>query len=825
LKKLVKPISYFLGGVLLLFLITFAVLSIYVSTHKEELIAKATQEISSTIGGTASVADLSVSFFKSFPSLSIDLQNLDIRDSAYARHRHKLLSLANVFLRVNPLKLAIGKIALTKIELESGSVYIYTDSSGYSNDYLLKGRSDKSAKPSSETTEHLFDKITLKNISATVNDLSKNKLFDIVIKNLVAKTKQDGDLISILVSESIFVKSLAFNTKQGSYLANHSLIGNYTLFYNTTKKELSFDSIRMLISKQPFNLTGSFAFGKKQSFSLKVKTDQLGFVFAKSLLTPKTAAGISIVSLEGPLDIAATLNGSLNEGDPLVVANWTTRNNTLTTPLLNFDSCSFTGMYTNEVVAGKQRNDSNSKVEAYSFTGNWRGLNMRSEKIVLNNLTTPILEATLLSDFSLAQLNAVLQTESLVLNGGLGKMNLHYKGPVDYITPQNASLNGSVVLTRGNLVLQPSQANLSNCNGSIHFINADLVIDSLVTTISKNPIYFSGEAKNVLALLGESPGGLSLTLNAHASLLNIDHLSSILLRKLPSNKTAVKQKNKGRLSKSVEQIDGLLSNGSIAVNISADRLQMKNFEGSRLKANILIDQNAWQIKQASLQQGAGSLSVVAKATTEDNNHFKLNASIDMKNLDARKIWYGFNNFGVPALSYQNIRGVLSSRSSFSMLIDKSGNFDLGSLSGNADFSIKKGALINFKPLQSVESFLVKNRNLADISFAEIKDYISFNKGEIRMGRMEINSSVLSLFVEGVYNTAGKTDIRIQVPVSNLKKRGADYKPENLGAGRSGGMSVFLRAISGEDGKIKLKYDLLGRFRKTVLDTAINKKNP
>ena len=825
MKKLVKQVSIFLGSVLLLLLIAYAVLSIYVSTHKKELIAKATLEISSVIGGTVSVSDVSVSLFKSFPSLSIDLKKLDIRDSAFSKHRHPLLYAENLFLRVNPIKLLVGNISLTSLELNTAGVYLYTDSSGYSNSYLSHPKSVKSNEPASQTTKHLFDKVVLKNVSVTINDLSKNKLFDIVLNNLVVKTKQNGDAIPLSVSQSIFVKSLAFNTQQGSYLENHSLIGDYTLSYNIAKQELSFDSIRMEISKQPFFFTGSITLGKEQRFSLRAKTEKIGFDFAKSLLTQKTAKGISIVSVDGALDISASLTGSLEGGDPLVVAKWVARNNSLKTPLLSFDSCSFSGTYTNEVVGGRTRNDSNSKVEAYSFSGNWRGLNMRSEKIVLNSLTTPILEADLISDFSLARLNAILQTESLTLNNGQGKMELRYKGPVDHISPQNASLNGSLKITQGNLLLQPSQSNLSDCNGFLRFVNSDLIIDSLVTTISNNPIRFSGEAKNVLALLGESSGGLSLTLNARATLLNIDHLSSILLRKLPSKNTTAKQKNSGRLSKSVEKIDALLSSGSVAVNISADRLQMKNFEATRLKANILIDQNAWQIKQASLQQGSGSLVVIAKAVTADNNHFKLNGGIEMKNLDARKIWFGFNNFGVPALSYQNIKGVLSANTSFSLLIDKSGGFDMNSFNGNASFSITKGALINFKPLQTVETFLLKNRNLSDISFAEIKDYISFDKGDIRIGRMEINSSVLSLFVEGVYSPTGKTDIRIQVPVSNLKKRGAGYKPENLGASRGGGPSVFLRAKSGEDGKIKLKYDLLGRFRKTVLDSSAIKKNP
>ena len=69
-----------------------------------------------------------------------------------------------------------------------------------------------------------------------------------------------------------------------------------------------------------------------------------------------------------------------------------------------------------------------------------------------------------------------------------------------------------------------------------------------------------------------------------------------------------------------------------------------------------------------------------------------------------------------------------------------------------------------------------------------------------------------LFVEGIYG-AKNTDISIQVPVRNLFNK-KDYKPENIGTGKSGGMSVFLRAKSDETGKVNIKYDPLKRFRKS-----------
>ncbi len=60
---------------------------------------------------------------------------------------------------------------------------------------------------------------------------------------------------------------------------------------------------------------------------------------------------------------------------------------------------------------------------------------------------------------------------------------------------------------------------------------------------------------------------------------------------------------------------------------------------------------------------------------------------------------------------------------------------------------------------------------------------------------------------------GNTDMSIQVPLSNLKKRKADYKPENTGTDKKGGASIYIRGRPGPDGNIQFKPDLFKKFRK------------
>ena len=218
-----------LGALFLLPVILYIALSLYVSANKDALLKKAGTQIGTVIGGSVSIADLSVSLFNNFPYLSIELKKVDVRDSLFARHGHSFLYAEKLFLRVSPIKLLMARLSINKLEIDSGHLHLFTDSSGYSNAYLLKGSNKSAAKETDAATANILDKISLNNFAVIIEDVSKAKLFDLYIANLQATTKRVAGTLEIAVSESIRVKTLAFNQNIGSYLTNHLLAGEYTL--------------------------------------------------------------------------------------------------------------------------------------------------------------------------------------------------------------------------------------------------------------------------------------------------------------------------------------------------------------------------------------------------------------------------------------------------------------------------------------------------------------------------------------------------------------------------------------------------------------------
>jgi hypothetical protein len=128
--------------------------------------------------------------------------------------------------------------------------------------------------------------------------------------------------------------------------------------------------------------------------------------------------------------------------------------------------------------------------------------------------------------------------------------------------------------------------------------------------------------------------------------------------------------------------------------------------------------------------------------------------------------------------------------------------------------LKNGQLLNFPPLIQINKKYLKKRNLSDVRFADLHDSIEVRGDNITVNRMEIHSSVLTLFVNGMYNTKTGPDMSIQVPLSNLKAN-KDSVLVNKGIHRSPGISVRLRVRRGTDGKLDVSWDPFDKANKEM----------
>ena len=812
-----KYLKYVLKGLVVLlslFVILYTFVFIYVSANKKKIIKQVTEEIGKKLTGKVTIGDVELSFFKQFPAVSVALHNVQITDTMYAQHRHAFFTAEDVYVNVGVVNMIRKKSFINGFRVDNGSFYLYTDTSGYTNKYLFRPKSDSTAATQNNKGRNELRKIVLNNVHLIEENKLKNKLYDIVVRELDLDLEDKDNATFLFSAEAdMLVKSLAFNLERGSFIKGKKLRGNFEMKYNKKLKQLQFDSVNIKLDDQRLNITARFDMaGDNRQFSLRIHTRNILYANAKSLVTQRIANALSIADVDKPLDISANIAGPLKGGNPLISVNFSTKKTHLKTPFIDFEDASFKGFYTNEVVAGLPRKDPNSKIVIKDFSAAWNDLPVTSNKIEIIDLLQPTLDCDLQSSFSLTDFNDIIGSNSIQLRSGTGAANITYKGPLAKNSNSNSFVNGFISFKNGTVLYRPRDVELNNVNGRLVFRSSDVFVENLQCEVLNNKVVMEGKALNLLTLINSEPNKVNIDWNIYSPSLNLNAFTFLL----KARKKVVVESNanaKQKLVNMASKIDQVLDQGSVVVNLKAGRIIYKLFQANNVQANVALLQDRYIINNVSMEHAGGKMELSGSLIAQSADRHQGKVNVSLQNVDVSKTLEAFNNFGQDGITSQSIAGKLTAKVDASLAIDDEGKTYPGTLEGIVDFSLKDGVLSNYEPVKKMQNFIFKNRNFDNIRFAELKDRFEIRNQEVKINRMEIQSSVMSMFVEGVFSKKGTTDISIQVPLSNIHRPDSSLNPVNIGVDAKAGKSIYLRGRPGPDGNIKFKLDLFNKFKK------------
>ena len=574
---------------------------------------------------------------------------------------------------------------------------------------------------------------------------------------------------------------------------------------------MRFEDIVLRVAEQRVKLSGRFDLaGDAPQFQLSISTENIVYPKIKSLLPERIATSLSMVDVLSPITAQARLDGPLRGGDPLVNLNWQIKETRLTTPFMDFDEASFTGSFTNEAIKGRPRKDSNSRITLNNFDALWRNVPVQAKAIEIMNLTTPTLTCDLHSSFPITTLNEVIGASSIDFLEGNADVNMTYAGPIERNATTHTYVNGSIIVKDARLNYTPRNVELKSVSGAVHFKNSDVIIEGLKTDVLNNKIEMNGFAKNLLTLINTEPNNVNLDWNIYSPSLNLNSFVYLLSKR---KTVTARPKSKLAVSDMANKIDQILDQGKINLTLKADKLTYKKFEASQVQANISLLTDQYVIHKVSMRHAGGSMNLSGALNSSQNSH-DANLNLGVKDVDVQKLFRAFNNFGQEGITAESLEGKLTADVVGKMRLSQDGAVIPSSVVSTINFSLKEGALINYEPVKKMQRSIFKNRDFGNIRFAELKDKLEVKDREIKINRMEIQSSVLTMFVEGIYSQKGNSDLSIQVPISNLKKRDSTYVPTNLGTDKKGGRSIFIRGRPDTDGTIKFSLDLLNKYQKS-----------
>ncbi|RYD90287.1 MAG: AsmA family protein, partial [Sphingobacteriales bacterium] len=467
------------------------------------------------MNGTLAIGDIDPTLISGFPGISVSLKNVSLKDSLWQKHRHTLLQAGDVDVSVNALALLGGTVDINKITINNAAIDLFTDSTGYSNTAVFgKKKTIKEDQPKEESSSSaIIKKINFNKVSFTMDNRKAYKLFKFEVNSLKGKVNYPSTGWEADITLDTRIKSLAFNTKRGSFVKDKQLSGPFDIKYSNQTKVITVAPNKLNIGGDDFVIGARFDTGKDPvQFKIDIQVDELLWSHASALLAPNITVKLNMFNLAQPLWVHTVLNGDFGGGgDPAIDVNCKVRNTSLSGPGGKADNCSFDGVFTNHNVKGKGMNDENSAIKLYNFTGNYQQMPFTIDTAIIENLISPIASGNFKSNFGLTNLNAVTGGEPLKFTNGTASLNLKYKADIVDFQIHKPMLAGIISIKNADMTYVPRNLNLKNTSLSINFKGDDLLLNDIRLQSGRSVVMMNGKVSNFLNLYYNAPEKMLLT--------------------------------------------------------------------------------------------------------------------------------------------------------------------------------------------------------------------------------------------------------------------------------------------------------------------------
>ncbi len=793
-----------LAVIFLLVLIAYISAAVYVNTHKAALLSSISKELNKNLDGSLSIESMEPALLKGFPGVSITLKNVVMKDKEWSRHQHTLLAAKHLDVSINVLGLLTGAIEIKKLAINDASIYLYTDSAGYSNTSIFKKKNRPDtldAADDGSSTE--IRRFSLSRVKLVFNNEKGNKLFHFNIDKLDGKLNYKGSSWDAKVDLDAFVTSLAFNTRRGSFIEKKNLSGPFDATYDDETQTIAVKPNTLRIGGDPFEIAAKFLVGKDPTeFSINIKANKILWRHASALLAPNIRKRLDQFDLRDPIDVYCNIAGNMGPGgDPKIVVVSRISNNRLTTPGGVVDSCSFKGTYTNNYVKGRGNTDSNSVVKIVSFKGVYEQIPVQLDTAFISNFKVPVATGRVRSKFAVSKLNSIVGSDLLKFTDGVADLDLRYTASLVNLRLSKPVISGSIKITRADMVYVPRNLRFKDTDIALKFVGPDLFLNNLRVQSGKSIVFMGGSVKNFMNLYYTAPEKIIFNWTVNSPQLYLGEFLGFLNSR-NTVKSTKKKKPSGNFS---ENLNEVFERSKMDINLRVEKMFYKNFMATDATAKLFVSEDGIEIQRLNIKHAGGSLSVNGNLFQQGNfTRFAVNSTI--KNANIRSFFYGFDNFGMESLSHKNLRGSLFSKVRMEGRISGNGILDPHALKGAVAFDVRNAALLDFDPLINVGKFAFPLRDLNNITISNLKGFLRVNGEKVTIAPMKISSSVLNVDVAGIYSMGKGTNIALDVPLRNPKNDANIPDAKEKANKRMSGIVLHLVATDGEDGKIKIKLN-------------------
>ncbi|MGQ9846980.1 MAG: hypothetical protein ACUVQP_05680 [Bacteroidales bacterium] len=789
--KIIKRFFLYLV-LIIIFLIGTGIILAFI--YSDEIKQFAINQVNLYLNTEIQVKEVDFSIFKKFPDATIVLKDVVVKSSKtyntkdFKFNTDTLLKSQIVLLQFNLWDAIHNKYNLRAIQLEKAKAMLCYDKKGKTNFAILKETSDNT----NDSFAIKLERLTFIETNVCFYNASNNFELEAYSKKIKFKGDFYKDDFTLITNGKIDLKKLMI--KNVNYLkANEAIIDVDLKAHNN---EFTIKRGSITLGKINFYLSGTYEFNDETDvIDLKINAQKLSLANIIKSLPDIYQSYFKGTQADGFIDFNAKISGGISyKISPRIKVNFKLVDGQLENTNTNVQLSHF-------FINGSFDNGLKQNLESTSFTIDTFYTIMNDSviqgKFSIFNFSTPLVKLKAKGGLNLSLWKLLLNLDTFQVLQGMVSFNIDYIGKIKKLSQitasdyQNAIVKGVLNIKDAAVQLQNNPYLVEQVNGTFYFHNNDVQTDNAILTVNGSQIVLKGILRNLLAFLMLDNQKLNATTQ-----LNIDKLN------LNNWKSKNNNSNIGFV---------LPSNVHLISELTVNELTYNKFSANQVHGFIELNSSGLYYNNLQFNTIEGTSNMNGKISINDQRELTMQAEVKLKNINIKKTFQTFDNFGQNFLTDKHLQGKLNADIPFLQIKwDSTLNIIDKDVILDANIEINNGQLIEFEPIYDLAEYIALSE-LKQIKFSTIKNDISIKDRKIIIPNMEVKTSAFNIEVSGEHTFDNQIEYRLKILLREwLANKAKKNKRENQEFGIEendglGSTALYL-IIKGTSDKYKITYD-------------------
>ena len=757
-------------GLLALVALLFSGLVIAVTVYEDEIVTYALQTVQGNLKTKSSIREADLTLWNNFPSVSIRFKDVYVEENSKAHDT--LLFAKELYLSFDIVDLFSGKYNIDEIEAKDGSFNMRVDRKGLVNWDVWKP--DTSSTPNEKFRIHLED-IVGGNISYLYEDEQEKTFIDVKLNELQASGKFTEKQFILDIETKAFMNVLYAGETE--MLRKRKIGLDSEMQVNLDNNTFVIQTGELLLEEVPLNVTGSLDYGDHPSIDLHIAETELELkegilLLPNSMqvqLQPYAPSGNVKFNFDmsGPFEnLAISSKFSVKDGE-LVEINSGVELHAID---LNANYISKGGM---------------DSVTISNFQSQL-GMGTLSCNGSIRDLNDPVLNLSVSAETNLNEVKGFFGWDSLAVCDGQISAQSFIRGKIAFQEADSTfdwsqlHLNGRAQVTDGSFQWATSNGLFKNINGVFLLNGSDARVEQLNFNINDNNCNFSGDFYSIIPFLTTDNAVLTVQANLYSNRLDLEKLLSA-----------------AGSSDSELQI-ALPTTVKLNLTTQIDQFLFKSFNASNIKGTVNYANGSLSISPLSMNLANGSLAADFNLFPTSNGQFGVTCTGALNNIDIQQSFLLFDNFGQSYLTQNNIKGNATVLADFQTTLASDLSVLPNSIKSDLQVNIENGELNDVESFQYLIAYIKGNKwiaplmkedefaeKLRHIKFSTLQNSIHIENSIITFPLMDIESSAMSITMEGTHSFDNVLDYRIGFDLKEMLLKASST------AGDKSGRQIYL----------------------------------